>query len=263
MWLRQIIQRFRKSGREKQRESETTASDIKAHFDTLLRRRKTLFRTYFKTQFLHPGCLAWGCTEDVDYYLITHLTRWKMRRSSVLRCVLLSWSITEYTPRITSRLSGWPEKKTSTRHQSKKHFILWNCLSWSGLWTHRKQKGVTEEANYALTHSPEELLIKFKGHERAGQVTKPLFKNAGNNMDVVVIQVYAVHIWNRKTHSDKVTYRPSLSEHEMNHNELHKGTDVTWGFPCSSISWSWSNSVSPVSSPWRSSLILLVEPDFL
>lgn len=79
-------------------------------------------------------------------------------------------------------------------------------LSWSGLWTDKKQKGVTEGANYELTHSSEELLIKFKGHERAGQVTKPLFENAGNNMDVVVIQVYAVHIWNRKTHSDEVTY---------------------------------------------------------
>lgn len=31
-----------------------------------------------------------GCMADVDYYFITHLTRWKMRRSSVLRCVLLS-----------------------------------------------------------------------------------------------------------------------------------------------------------------------------
>lgn len=37
-----------------------------------------------------------------------HLTRWKTSRSRVQRCVLLSWSITEYTPRITSFLSCEP-----------------------------------------------------------------------------------------------------------------------------------------------------------
>lgn len=46
-----------------------------------------------------------------------------------------------------------------------------------------------------LTHGPEELLVEFKGHERAGQVAEPLFEDAGDDVDVVVVQVHAVHIW--------------------------------------------------------------------
>lgn len=53
-------------------------------------------------------------------------------------------------------------------------------------------------SNYKLTHGPEELLVQFKGHERAGQVTEPLFEDAGNDVDVVIIQVHATHIWKRK-----------------------------------------------------------------
>lgn len=64
-----------------------------------------------KIQFIAPRLCRWYWSLSE----VAHLTRWKMRRSSVLRCVLLSWSITEYTPRITSRLSGWPERTTSTR----------------------------------------------------------------------------------------------------------------------------------------------------
>ena len=61
-------------------------------------------------------------------------------------------------------------------------------------------------ANYELTHGPEELLVQFKGHERAGQVTEPLFENTGNDVDVVIIQVHTVHIWNRKTRSGRPTF---------------------------------------------------------
>lgn len=60
--------------------------------------------------------------------------------------------------------------------------------------------------NYELTHGPEELLVQFKGHERAGQVTEPLFENAGNDVDVVIIKVHTVHIWSRKIHSGKLTF---------------------------------------------------------
>jgi len=41
----------------------------------------------------------------------TYLTRWKMRRSKVLRWVRESWSMTEYTPRTASFLSWRPVKK--------------------------------------------------------------------------------------------------------------------------------------------------------
>lgn len=47
---------------------------------------------------------------------ILYLTRWKMRRSRVFRCVLLSWSITEYTPLIISFLSCKPEEGFTQEH---------------------------------------------------------------------------------------------------------------------------------------------------
>lgn len=53
-------------------------------------------------------------------------------------------------------------------------------------------------SNYELTHGPEELLVQFKGHERARKVAEPLFENAGNDVDVVIIQVHASHIWKKK-----------------------------------------------------------------
>lgn len=62
-----------------------------------------------------------------------------------------------------------------------------------------------------LTHGPEELLIQFKGHERAGQVTEPLFENAGNDVDVVVVQAHTAHIWNREVCPGEATFiRASL-----------------------------------------------------
>lgn len=84
--------------------------------------------------------------------------------------------------------------------------LLTLTLSWRSLWTDKQQRGVTEGANYELTHGPEELLVQFKGHERVGKVAKPLFENAGNDVDVVVIQVHAVHIWNREKGSGKATF---------------------------------------------------------
>lgn len=56
----------------------------------------------------------------------------------------------------------------------------------------------TGRSNYELTHGPEELLVQFKGHERARQVAEPLFENAGNDVDVVIIQVHASHVWKKK-----------------------------------------------------------------
>lgn len=54
-----------------------------------------------------------------------------------------------------------------------------------------------------LTHGPEELLVEFKGHERAGQVAEPLFEDAGDDVDVEVVQAHAVHIWKGTIRSGK------------------------------------------------------------
>lgn len=42
-------------------------------------------------------------------------------------------------------------------------------------------------ARSAHTHSPEELLVKFKGHEGVRKVTQPLFQDTRDHMDVVVV----------------------------------------------------------------------------
>lgn len=60
-------------------------------------------------------------------------------------------------------------------------------------------------ADQGLTHGPEELLVQFKGHERAGQVAQPLFEDTGDDVDIVVVQVHTVHIWNGETDSSKFT----------------------------------------------------------
>lgn len=49
-----------------------------------------------------------------------------------------------------------------------------------------------------LTHGSKKLLIQFKGHERAGEVSEPLFEHAGYDVDVVVVQVHDAHIWKGK-----------------------------------------------------------------
>lgn len=71
---------------------------------------------------------------------------------------------------------------------------------------------VTEGVNCELTHGPEELLVQLEGHERAGQVTKPLFENAGNDVDVVVVQVHDAHICNRETRSGGLTLSFSVCD---------------------------------------------------
>ena len=55
-----------------------------------------------------------------------------------------------------------------------------------------------------LTHGSEELLVEFKGHQRVGQVAEPLFEHAGNDMDVVIVQVHAAHIWSWRAMGDKI-----------------------------------------------------------
>lgn len=68
-------------------------------------------KTHAESAIQTSGIQHWTNTKNwtVSFLgLIPYLTRWKMRRSRVLRCVRLSWSMTEYTPWITSRLSGWP-----------------------------------------------------------------------------------------------------------------------------------------------------------
>lgn len=47
---------------------------------------------------------------------------------------------------------------------------------------------------HEFTHGSQELLVEFKGHERAWQVTEPLFEHTGNDVDIVVIQIHAADI---------------------------------------------------------------------
>lgn len=47
---------------------------------------------------------------------------------------------------------------------------------------------------WALTHGTYKLLIQLKCHQRIRQVSQPLLENTGDDMDVVVIQIHAVHI---------------------------------------------------------------------
>ena len=49
-----------------------------------------------------------------------------------------------------------------------------------------------------LTHGPEELLVQFKGHERVGKITEPLFEHAGDDVNIVVVQTNAIHIWKKE-----------------------------------------------------------------
>lgn len=57
-----------------------------------------------------------------------YLTRWKMRRSRVLRWVRESWSMTEYTPRTVSFLSWRPEEKPPVFRGSFYFFLLFRMV---------------------------------------------------------------------------------------------------------------------------------------
>lgn len=58
----------------------------------------------------------------------SYLTRWKMRRSSVLRWVRESWSITEYTPRIVSFLSWRPTNSKGSKGDSISPLLCYDFL---------------------------------------------------------------------------------------------------------------------------------------
>lgn len=46
----------------------------------------------------------------------------------------------------------------------------------------------------ALTHGAYELLVQLKGQQRVRQVSQPLFEDATDDVDVVVVQIGVVHI---------------------------------------------------------------------
>lgn len=69
----------------------------------------------------HPA-LAWSCPGPA------YLTRWKMRRSRVLRWVRESWSMTEYTPRTVSFLSWRPVEKPPAFRGSFYFFLLFKMV---------------------------------------------------------------------------------------------------------------------------------------
>lgn len=83
----------------------------------------------------------------------------------------------------------WGEKKQTIPHSPMEE--------WRSLRRRRsgaQHGGGKERCNEEPTHGPEELLVQFKGHERARQFSEPLFENAGDDVDVVIIQVDAPHI---------------------------------------------------------------------
>lgn len=58
-------------------------------------------------------------------------------------------------------------------------------------------------AEYVRTHGTYKLLIQLKCHQGIRQVPEPLLENARNDMNVVVIQINAVHICTTTGSSDK------------------------------------------------------------
>lgn len=166
----------------------------------------------------------------------------RVHPSDHLPLVWLTWIETE------------THKKNHRRDQRKP------CINSSAVPSFGKWRNYCGDVtNSLITHGSQEFLVQFKGHQRAGQVPQPLFENTGNDVDVVVVQIHTVHIWEHRDRVGLVTvnwkavvYLISVLKQNVAQKNMQTEKKKTN-----------KNSISPVSRPWRSSLILLVEPDFL